>query len=106
MELDDFISRVNQLTKPALLEEKVRLEVAIARIQLQLQTPRPRTESSLLDWKKSARTALRFKQIELQYVNDRLQLTPCPCPCDSFVETAKRLLDPDTFNIIMEQATT
>lgn len=95
MELDDFIARVSTMSREEMILCKAELDLAIAKIQQQLESPLPH---STKDWKKNARSALRFKQVERDYVQARLNKS------HRFVDQARRLLDPDTFNIIMEQA--
>lgn len=96
-ELDDFISRVSTMSKSELIEEKARLDLAIARIQTQLDKPHNPHDQ---EWRTNARIALRFKQVERDYVTNRLTISNG----DLFQQKARELLDPDTFNIIMEQA--
>lgn len=95
MKLDDFIRRVSTMSREEMINEKAALDLIIAKIQQQLDHPQPH---STKDWKHTARSALRFKQVERDYIANRLNRS------HRFVDHAKRLLDPDTFNIIMEQA--
>lgn len=102
----EFISWVKQQDPDTLVELQLDLLATVANIQVQLQdhTGKGYTvgPNGSKDWETKARTKLRLTEWRLEVVG--IVLHASEEASLKFQQAAKRLLDPDTYEVILESA--
>lgn len=108
----DFIKLCEQSTWEQLEHMQVELTLAIANMQTQLDDCDYRQLADIddgwADWKHKAQIALRFAQWRLDTARRiqalKKQHTQC-ANAQAFQEAARALLQPDTYKMLLEEAT-